>query len=577
VRRRGAQRGAALLAMLAVIALGGAWWIVSGRPAANRIALERSQNAPVLRQAKQALIGWAATQAGGSDLNPGRLPCPEAPANIGTVNEGIASGTCTLPAVGRLPWRTLGINKLQDAAGEPLWYIVSAGWALPNSTTPTLGINSNTAGNLAVNGQANAAVAAIIAPGPPIVLTPNANQTAAGCAARAQVRTPSAPNYLDYLECQNVAGASLRSAMVDNATSPAFNDQFALVSAAEVLAVVEPVVALRIQRDVVPQLQSIYASSEWGTSAANPMFPFPATYADPSTSSFKGTVSASCPAVGARTSCEGLLPLTSATCNAMTNGPCDTTFVQWNLASISAVQTGGTATTFAANCAASTTTQITCAISFSKTLCLFCGQVNVTVQVQGDGSNVGMTLRTLNTALASGLTTLTAPLQTSGAARATYTGTVNGAGALCGSFIGILCNGSVTVTVPIGVFQDHPFLSAAGPTPSNTATTPVAWFWFLVNKWHHVTYYAVAPLHTPGAAGNCAGATCISVSVQGGTALSDKRAVLALAGRSLLGTSGANRALSDFLDSTENTNLDLVFEQAKSNKFFNDRFVSLSP
>ena len=98
-----------------------------------------------------------------------------------------------------------------------------------------------------------------------------------------------------------------------------------------------------------------------------------------------------------------------------------------------------------------------------------------------------------------------------------------------------------------------------------------------MNKWHHVTYYAVAPLHTPGAAGNCAGATCISVSVQGGTALSDKRAVLALAGRSLLGTSGANRALSDFLDSTENTNLDLVFEQAKSNKFFNDRFVSLSP
>jgi hypothetical protein len=127
------------------------------------------------------------------------------------------------------------------------------------------------------------------------------------------------------------------------------------------------------------------------------------------------------------------------------------------------------------------------------------------------------------------------------------------------------------------MFPDHPFLDAAGPTPSSTGTVPVAWFWFLVNNWYQVTYYAVAPLHTPGGAGNCSGATCISVTVQGGTALSGKRAVLTLAGRSLVGTSGSNRALSDFLDSTENTNLDLVFEQSKSNRSFNDRFVSISP
>jgi len=301
----GRQSGVALLLMLAVLVLGASWWLVSAMATkANRVALERSQNAPVMRLAKQALIGYVAQQAGTADLNPGSLPCPEAAGNIGTVNEGIAAGTCTLPAVGRLPWRTLGIERLQDAAGEPLWYIVSSGWAKPNTATPTLGINSNSPGNLTVDGQANAAVAAIVSPGAPITLVPNANQTAAGCAARTQVRTPSAPNVLDYLECQNVGGGALRTSVVDNASNPVFNDQVVTVSAADVLAAVEPVVAARIKRDVIPQLQSIYASSTWGTgiSAANPLFPFAVAYADPAASSWKGTAGTT----------QGLLPVTSS-------------------------------------------------------------------------------------------------------------------------------------------------------------------------------------------------------------------------------------------------------------------------
>jgi len=128
----------------------------------------------------------------------------------------------------------------------------------------------------------------------------------------------------------------------------------------------------------------------------------------------------------------------------------------------------------------------------------------------------------------------------------------------------------VTVTIPISAFKDHPFLNP---------TTADNWYWFFANNWHHVTYYAVAPLHTPGAAGNCSGTTCISVTVKGDVSLTGKRAVLALAGRSLVNTSGTNRALTDFLDGTENPNLARLsgFEQYKSNRTFNDRFVSLSP
>jgi hypothetical protein len=584
--RRNRQRGAALLAMLAVVVMGATWWLVSAMAAkANRVALERSQNAPSLRAAKQALIGYVAQQAGTDDLNPGSLPCPEAAANIGTVNEGIASGTCTLPAVGRLPWRTLGIEKQHDAAGEPLWYIVSTGWAKPNNITPTLGINSNSLGNLTVDGQANAAVALIVAPGAPITLAPNANQIAAGCVARAQVRTPNAPNPLDYLECQNIAGASLRTTVVDSTIKPIFNDQSVTVSAAEVLAAVEPVVAKRIERDVVPQLQSIYASSTWGAgiSAANPLFPFAVPYGDPATSSFKGTAGTT----------QGLLPVSSSVCNAMTNGPCDASFVQWDTTpgAISVVKRSGTANITSANCATSTGNQVSCTVSYSTTCgglgCLLGCACPATLEasVLASGLRVGLSMRRFTSAPITGFSSLVStntPLSASGAASADIRGNFPSdtctAWLIFGLLIPCTAGGTATVSVPISVFQDHPFLNAAGPTPSSLGTAPDAWFWFLVNKWHHATYYAVAaPLHGPGGAGNCSGATCISVTVAAGTNLSDRRAVLILAGRSLNGTSGSNRTLADFLDTAENTNLDLKFEQNKGNKFFNDRVVGLSP
>lgn len=74
--------------------------------------------------------------------------------------EGVAAASCSLPAVGRLPWRTLSLDKLTDAAGEPLWYVVSPGWAKPNNTAHTV-INSNTPRQLTVDGVASDSVALI--------------------------------------------------------------------------------------------------------------------------------------------------------------------------------------------------------------------------------------------------------------------------------------------------------------------------------------------------------------------------------------------------------------------------------
>ena len=119
-----AQRGLALLGLLAVIVLVFAWILTSRLNAANSsVSVDREHNAKVLARAKSALIGYMAQRAAtAGENNPGSLPCPEAPADFNVPGaEGTANGNCSLPAVGRLPWRTIGVEKLVDAAGETIW------------------------------------------------------------------------------------------------------------------------------------------------------------------------------------------------------------------------------------------------------------------------------------------------------------------------------------------------------------------------------------------------------------------------------------------------------------------------
>ncbi len=113
---RRAQRGMALLGLLAVAVMVFAYVLTSRLNAASRfVGIDREHNAKVLSRAKQALIGYMAQQAAlAGENDPGHLPCPEAPGNFGTANEGIEASFCAAPAVGRLPWRTLGLDKLVD-------------------------------------------------------------------------------------------------------------------------------------------------------------------------------------------------------------------------------------------------------------------------------------------------------------------------------------------------------------------------------------------------------------------------------------------------------------------------------
>lgn len=175
------QQGAALLALILIIVTGSIWMLL-GNLNATAIQNQRDRHdARVLAEAKEALIAYAMTH---SDLNSagefGFLPCPDRHGG-GAIPEGGSDGNCGPPGtntLGRLPWRTLGLEPLKDSAGECLWYALSSQYrqdsALVNAdTNGTFEIYSRNTGDLVAGAGAgdtyeNRPVAVIFAPGAPV-------------------------------------------------------------------------------------------------------------------------------------------------------------------------------------------------------------------------------------------------------------------------------------------------------------------------------------------------------------------------------------------------------------------------
>jgi hypothetical protein len=575
VKRRAHQSGAALMAMLAVLILGAAWWAVSivSTPT-NRTALDRTHNARILQEAKSALIGYVAHRAAMTTENdPGRLPCPEAAGNIGTANEGIAAGNCTLPAVGRLPWRTLGLDKWRDIAGEPLWYAVSPGWTKPNAATNTV-INSNSTGQLTLDATGDI-VALIIAPGRPLQIS-----ASAGCTARIQTRTTPAPaiDFRDYLECEN-ATLPANAAFQSNGPADSFNDQVLSVTGAEILPGIEAAVASRFERQFAPQMRTAYSTGSW---PANPALPFAAAFADPATSSFKGSAA----------TFNGLMPVSfsetfsgsGVACDPGTAGMrCDPLFVAWTGATLAGASINS------ATCSVNplvdgmgTTVGTKLDCDFYRRCLLICGAGNMPFTLTATASNVGMTLRQLNNAAA--MTNVNAaPRASSGVLNANGSATITlnaeaavnagigFTGALGDLLCGVLALLQVckleTISVPIRLLADHPVVDP----------TDATYNWFFRNNWHQGSYYAVAPDIAPSGPRAC-GANCLTVNFRNPSV--GQRGLIAIAGRSLAGQARPPVAVTDWLERTKNDG-DLVFAVRTPalmiNRTFNDRIAVIDP
>jgi len=644
----------ALLALLAVIMLGASWFLVRrlNAESGSLAAVKQARNAEVLNKAKQALIGYVAMQtANMGEDNPGALPCPEAAGYFDNpAQEGQSASSCSLPKVGRFPWRTIGTEKLVDSSGEPLWYVVSPGWALA-STSGNTNINSSTLGQLTVDGKANDSVALIIAPGPAFNVP-----ACASIPAWNQVRpTSGTPDWRNYLECEN-ATSPADTTFVTGGASGSFNDQVMRVSAAEILGGIEAAIATRIKRQIAPVLSDVYLGTAWGLTGKERMFPFAATFADPSLSatSFKGAPPAT----------QGLLPFNyGEACNPATEPRCllmaymappptppvayaaggfgyiQTQTCGWDPTDTSAALCDGEyhedSTSAATLAGPGMRIEMTAKISNVATglrvldawigarddVALGAWQVmprDVVTTMNPDGSatiRFGANLPNIDTmgwgtyaqyrirlkvadhpllstrsreiSFDSGSTTEIRVGQTVVGAISGASGRVSRVAVNNNTYWESSLNpaaGTLTFYNVTGSFANGENLRVSGVTRARSASSDsnadTDTSWFVRNEWYKHVYYAVAGNYAWSNSGTCADSgtiTCLQVANLPVAADQTKqRALLVLMGRRLSSQTRPSASLADYLDSTENRNLDGVFEQRKAGTTFNDRFISIS-
>jgi hypothetical protein len=556
----------ALLATLAAATMVFGYLLTSRLNAASQfVGQNREHNAKQLSQAKQALIGWAAMNAAGDDANPGRFPCPEAPANYADTtgtNQGVAAGNCTLPAVGRLPWRTLGLDRLVDAAGEPLWYVVSPGWALPSSTA-TLTINAESVGQLSVNG--NEAVALIIAPGPAM-----SAQSGAGCTAWTQVRPREgsgvAPDHRNYLECENAASPATTS-FVAARPGQTFNDQVLRVSAADVMPALEAAIAGRIDRQIAPELKKVFALDtnfprRWVTTSTSPLYPYAAPFANP------GPGAGTSNYVGSAGTYQGLLPVNQTQgCTASASNPrCQPSLVAYQSIPANAQETLGYGYIMSQSCGWD-------GPSGEAYLCE--GQYHeydsdptrpIRIEMQATFTNVALGLRRIDT------TRMQIQARDNGGTEPWVSPSIAYRAEMNDGSVGGKPKGSVTIrfwaTMPNidtqgwetfadfrvrierAVINDHALLD---PTHATLG-------WFVRNEWFRNLYYAAAQNNTADGLPSTTGCDSTNCLRANDSSLRNIRALLVLAGQRL---DTQTRPSSDPLNYVEEQNGDggTVYEQ----------------
>lgn len=148
---KAAARGFVLLSLLIILTMGSLYFFVDQLTPAVVDSIRQKRTDAALAAARDALIGYALRYRDVQD--PGRmygyLPMPDlgSSRNVNVACNNLEGCSANTPAnvaledgiflptlVGRLPWRTLGIEPLRDGHGECLWLIVSSPYLAGNST-----------------------------------------------------------------------------------------------------------------------------------------------------------------------------------------------------------------------------------------------------------------------------------------------------------------------------------------------------------------------------------------------------------------------------------------------------------
>jgi len=503
---------------------------------------QRTQQA--LREAKAALIAYAASKAwtGSSATDqPGSLPCPAAN------EDGAAIGSCSSAAtrIGRLPWKTIGASKLYDGSGNVLWYALSANFLnVPASTI----INSDTTGTLTLTGTnpASNLVAVIIAPGSPVGGQIRSGSSAVGT----------------YLEGSNASNTDIF--VTASIASDSFNDQIIAVTQADLMAVVEPAIAARIERDIKPYLTA-YAT-QWSG-----VYPFPATFpqGNSAQSAYSGSTSAT----------YGLLPITDSASYAWSTGSESVSLLGGKAASVSGLSCSTVSATGARRCSftinplnlggnSANWGPCTDSGGTKYRYCIDTPVLSLNVNVN---TNAGRTFAEppKASAVSSNRTPITSPSLT-GSLSSTGAGTLN-----YQATYGYVRYSTSSFTRTIRF--DVPVVTASNVSSS---TDPDAG-WFIAQRWYRQTYYAVSPGHLPGGGASCtAGETCLTVNELPSNypIKNDKRAILVFMGRALNNSARPSSTLSDYLEGENATPADNIFvHRSGGTTSSNDRVIVIAP
>ena len=238
------QKGAALLAFLLVLIAGSSWLLVSDLDRHTQGYARRVDSGLALNRAKQALLSYAMNYPdlrANPEKGPGFLPCPDRN-NDGRPESNCSASTGT--TLGRLPFSILGLDDPRDSGGERLWYAVSP--AFRNTQSNHTAINSETPGQLSLDGVGDV-VAVVMAPGAPV-----GNQ-----------HTRPGNDPAAYLEGDNAVIADGRFSTM------AGNDQLAVISRAELMAVVEQRVINDV-RAALARYRAQHAAYPWLAPFADP-------------------------------------------------------------------------------------------------------------------------------------------------------------------------------------------------------------------------------------------------------------------------------------------------------------------
>lgn len=180
------QRGIVLVLILLALIVGVGVLLVAKMGSSSTQLQREAHNHRVLLEARNALVAHAVSRSFRPTENMlFSLPCPD------MNDDGLAEPACGNAAgttgqsqrLGRLPWKTLGLDDLRDANGERLWYAVSSKYkanTLNDDINPTTGIGTITLRNSTsamihdgsssdtYNPNAAGAIALVIAPGSPL-------------------------------------------------------------------------------------------------------------------------------------------------------------------------------------------------------------------------------------------------------------------------------------------------------------------------------------------------------------------------------------------------------------------------